>query len=144
MTTVPNEINGVRVTIAGSAENSITDMMLKGLLATIKPDIADGAVLQEVYFSDLKRGPHAWPSRHVTGNAVDLSRVNGKKMSVHYPADPSVKAITDALQNAFETFSDRRENFGPLFNRKLGQPHDPGSDHTDHVHWSVNGPHQRP
>lgn len=144
MATVPNEINGVGVKIANDAVNSITDTMLAGLLATIKPDIAPGAVLTEVYFSDLKRGPQSWPSRHATGNAVDLSRVNGKKMSVHYPADQSVKAITDALQNAFETFADRRENFGPLFNKKLGQPHNPGSDHSHHIHWSVNGPHPQP
>lgn len=36
------------------------------------------------------------------GKAVDISRINGMRMSTHYPADPAVRQITDALQLALK------------------------------------------
>ncbi len=58
-------------------------------------------------------------------------------MSVFYPSNISVKAITDALQNKFESYPYKRENFGPLFKKKLGNAH-PVTGHSDHIHFSVN------
>ena len=143
MTSLPNQLNGVGVEIDNGTVNEITDEMLEGLAAVIKPDAVSGHTLTALYLSSVKRPPEAWPNRHSTGNAVDISRVNGKELSDHYPGDDAVKAIIDALQNAFENFPKRCENYGPLFNWKEGQPDDPG-DHSNHIHWSVDGPHQRP
>ncbi len=50
---------------------------------------------------------------------------------------PAVKAIVDAMQTEFETYLHRRENFGPLFKKKLGIDH-PVPGHNDHIHFSVN------
>ncbi len=58
-------------------------------------------------------------------------------MSVYYPSSPEVKAITDAIQNEFENYKNRRENFGPLLKNKLGKPK-AISEHGDHIHLSVN------
>jgi hypothetical protein len=69
--------------------------------------------------------------------AVDISRINGIKIVIGYPNDPEVKAIVDAIQIAFETFSDRRENFGPYAKTKLGKPWSV-SGHDDHIHLSIN------
>ena len=79
------------------------------------------------------------PSRHVqgSGKAIDISRINGLKMSLHYKTNEAVQEITNAIQREFETFSHKRENFGPLFKKKLGKPH-PVSGHGDHIHLSVN------
>lgn len=41
-------------------------------------------------------------------------------------------------QNAFENVPNRRENFGPAFERKWGQPW-PVGGHDNHLHFSVDG-----
>jgi hypothetical protein len=56
---------------------------------------------------------------------------------IGYPGDPAVKAIVDAIQTVFESYSHRRENFGPHFKHKLGMPF-PVGGHQDHIHLSVN------
>ena len=48
-----------------------------------------------------------------------------------------MKPIVDAIQDEFETYSNRRENYGPHFKKKLGQNWTV-SGHDDHVHVSVN------
>ena len=48
-----------------------------------------------------------------------------------------IKAIVDSIQTTFESYSHRRENFGPLFKRKLGKDH-PVKGHQDHIHLSVD------
>ena len=55
-----------------------------------------------------------------------------------FNTNPHVKAITTAIQQKFESFAERRENFGPALKKKLGQPFQV-SGHKDHIHLSVNG-----
>jgi hypothetical protein len=69
--------------------------------------------------------------------AVDISRVNGMKIDLAYSSDPFIAYIVNAIQNNFETFEHRRENFGPLFKKKLGVSY-PVEGHKDHIHLSVN------
>jgi hypothetical protein len=69
--------------------------------------------------------------------AVDISRINGTKMALGYPQGGSIKAIVDAIQDAFEGFTSRRENYGPHLKKKLGQNWTI-SGHNDHIHLSVN------
>jgi hypothetical protein len=80
---------------------------------------------------------HTFPSRHTQKKAVDISRINGTKIVIGYPSNAMLKAIVDAIQDTFETFSQRRENFGPHLKLKLGVPH-PVDGHGDHIHFSVN------
>jgi len=79
------------------------------------------------------------PSRHVAGNgkAVDVSRINGNKLSLSYTSNATVKAIVDAMQTGYENYTHRRENFGPFMKKKLGNNHTV-SGHGDHMHFSVN------
>jgi len=143
MSAIPNSINGVTIEFAPGVNNDAIQMLIDGLSHAISPSIATGHVLSRIWISSV-RDSHVFPSRHVTGNALDISRINGKKIGEFYVTDREVKAIVDALQNRYETYlPHRRENFGPTIKLKLGQPSDPGG-HSDHVHLSVSGPHDCP
>ncbi|WP_370261606.1 hypothetical protein [Limnobacter sp.] len=123
---------------AAQVGGEIHPNLLDFLLQTIRANLIDGPTLTSIYISSLK-DQHNFPSRHMQGlgKAVDISRINGMRMSTHYPNDPAVKLISDAIQLAFESWGGRRENFGPLFKRKHGKPH-PVAGHTDHIHLSVD------
>lgn len=143
MPAIPNSVNQVTLQFAPEVNNDALQVLINGLTHAISSDVAPGHRLTSVWISSV-RDQHTCPSRHVTGNAADLSRINGKRISTHYSTDPEVKAIVDALQNKFETYlPHRRENFGPTIKLKEGQPHDPGG-HDDHIHFSVSGPHNCP
>lgn len=138
MAFIPGQINGVVIQFGLNVHNSIDPVLLSALFEIIKPDIVDGPTLSPVYISSLK-DQHNLPSRHMQGlgKAVDISRINGMRMSTHYPGDSAVRQITDAMQQAFEACEGRRENFGPLFKKKHGKNY-PVSGHNDHIHFSVD------
>lgn len=138
MPTIPSSINGVTVEFSGTANKDVDQKIINALKHCIKPAIAQGQVLSKIYISSANDS-HVAPSRHVqgSGKAVDISRINSMKMATHYQSSPSVKAITNAIQNSFESFAGRRENFGPLFKKKMGQAWTV-SGHNDHIHISVN------
>jgi hypothetical protein len=71
------------------------------------------------------------------GKAVDISRINGKFIFQSYNSAADVTAIVNAIQQTFEAFTHRRENFGPYLMLKLGNPFSVGG-HGDHIHLSVN------
>jgi len=131
-------VNGVSVKFAPAVNRDVDPRMIEGLRRAIRADIAEGHVLSEIYISSAN-DQHEPPSRHVQegGKAVDISRINGMKMSVHYLSNPVVKAIVDAIQTAFERYPYRRENFGPFLKKRLGVPM-LVTGHRDHVHLSVN------
>ena len=58
-------------------------------------------------------------------------------MGSFYSSNTIVKGIVDAMQTEFENYAHRRENFGPLFKKKLGKNYTV-SGHSDHIHFSVN------
>ncbi len=136
MANIPATINSVTVEFASTVNKDVTQTMINGLKHCIKTGVASGHTLNKIYISSAKDS-HTAPSRHVTGKAVDISRINGLKMSTNYSSNNTVKAIVDAIQVTFETFSSRRENFGPHFKKKLGNPWTVGG-HSDHIHLSVN------
>jgi hypothetical protein len=136
MAQIPANINGVVVDFAATVVNDVDQAMVDGLLHSIKPNIAAGHILARIFISSVSDS-HAAPSRHFQKKAVDISRINGTKMVIGYPSNATVKAVVDAIQQAFETFAKRRENFGPHLKLKLGQPHEV-SGHKDHIHFSVN------
>jgi len=136
MPNIPGTINSVTVDFASTIGKDVSQSMINGLKHCIKTGIASGHTLNKIYISSAKDS-HSSPSRHVSGKAVDISRINGKKMSSNYSSDDTVKAITDAIQDTFETYSGRRENFGPHFKKKLGSNWTV-SGHGDHIHLSVN------
>ena len=136
MPKIPDKINEVKVEFKATVGKDVTDDMLDGLKHVVKKDVAKKHELKKVWISSAKDS-HKPPSRHVTGQAVDISRINGKKIGVYYPKDAAVKAIVQAMQDEFETFAQRRENFGPHLKKKNGKPYNV-SGHDDHMHFSVN------
>jgi hypothetical protein len=136
--TILGNINGILIEFSPNVNKDVDQKIIDALKHVLSTNVASGHTLTKVYISSAN-DQHTFPSRHVqgAGKAVDISRINGMKMSVFYLSNPTVKAVTDALQNKFESFTHRRENFGPLFKKKLGNPHNvPG--HGDHIHFSVN------
>lgn len=136
MSIIGNEINGVTVKFAPTVNRDIDSSMMEGLRRTIRTDIAEGHVLNEIFVSATSDEPES-PGRLTQGKALDISRVNGMKLSVFYSSNKSVKAIVDALQSAFERYPQKRENFGPLVKKKQGMVVQ-SADYRDHVHLSVN------
>ena len=138
MPMIQGNINGVLIEFSPNVNKNVDQKIIDALKHVLSTNVATDHSLTKVYISSAN-DQHNPPSRHVqgAGKAIDISRINGMKMSVYYPSNPTVKAITDALQNKFETFIHRRENFGPLFKKKLGNPHSV-SGHGDHIHFSVN------
>jgi len=95
--------------------------------------------LSSVNINSTTGGKHAANSRHYTGQAVDINRVNG--LPVRGNAE-SVAAST-ALQNAFRRQPNVREDFGPSFQEKTISPFGPAAQwpsvrggHQNHVHVS--------
>lgn len=134
--TLPHTINGVRLIYAETVNREVHANLLKALVFAIDKKALKAETLSELYVSSA-HDSHALPSRHAIGKSLDISRVNGKRMGIYYPADPLVKAVVDGLQHRLELASGRRENFGPCFKKKLGQPFTV-SGHNDHIHFSVD------
>jgi len=136
MPQIPTLINGVTVQFGVSVVNNVDQRLIDGLRQCIKRQIAEGYMLTSIFVSSALDS-HQMPSRHMQHKAVDVSRINGTKIAIGYPLGGAVKAIVDAIQDAFEGCSQKRENFGPHFKKKLGQPYNVAGHH-DHVHLSVN------
>ncbi len=137
MPNIPSTINGVTVNFAPAVNKNVQQLVIDALNHCISPNVASGHQLDAIFVSSARRqNPNN--SRHNTGRAVDISRINGVKIVVGFTSNAHVKAIVKAIQQKFESFPDRRENFGPALKKKLGADFSvPG--HKDHIHLSVNG-----
>lgn len=87
---------------------------------------------------------HVWPSRHSTGLAVDISRLNGASVSdicraVRGGGASSEHPLRDAVL-ALQLLFKGHECFGPFVSRCDGAPRFV-SGHLDHLHFSVSGVH---
>ena len=141
-TLIPDRINDVAVEFASGVDRRVEQSLIDLLLAFIQSQVAPPFILRTLHISSAADG-HQLPSRHAMRRAVDMSRINGKQTSVHYPNDPEVRAITDTLiqraQICGPTFV-AREVFGPGpgsgVKLKLGQPFPQVKDHQDHIHLS--------
>ena len=133
---IPSNINGVSVEFHPNVVNSVDQCLIDALHHVIRHDIAPGHTLHHIYIRSASDS-HAMPSRHAQRKAVDISRFNGVHVQGGYNSNPSVRAFVDSIQEAFEEYDHRRENFGPLFNRKHGQQWSVGG-HNDHIHLSVD------
>jgi hypothetical protein len=136
MPVIPSSINGVTLDFKSTVNKEVDQNMINGLKGCIKTDIVSGYTLNTIYISSANDS-HTSPSRHVMKKAVDISRINGKKMSVYYGNDDEVTKIIQAIQIEFENYPKRRENFGPYLKKKLGVAKDIAG-HNDHIHLSVN------
>jgi len=140
MAKIPDTINAVQVEYAEGVVNDVTDSLIMGLKHCIRPYFPLAQTLRKIYISAAKdhhTAPSQVHSRHNQRKAVDISRLNDTKIAIGYPHNAALKALVDAIQETFESYSGRRENFGPRLKKKLGQNWSvPG--HHDHIHLSVN------
>lgn len=136
MPDIPAKINGVTVEFGKGVNKSVTQTMINGLKHCIKQKIAPKHSLSKIYISSAYDS-HKLPSRHMQKKAVDISRINGTRIVIGYPKGGAIQAIVQAIQDSFETFSSKRENFGPHLKKKLGKDFKV-SGHKDHIHLSVN------
>lgn len=139
---IPDRINDVAVEFDPGVDRRVKRSLVDLLTACVHSQVAPPYVLQTLFVSSAA-DRHELPSRHAMRHAVDLSRINGKRMSVHYPADPEVKSITDALIRKAQICGPTyvaREIFGPGpgsgVKLKLGQPWPRVKEHQDHIHLS--------
>lgn len=135
MAKITSIINGVNIQLANTVVNDVDQKMIDGLNYCIKKLISPNYELSDIYISSAYDS-HELPSRHMQHKAVDISRINGTKISIGYQQGGSVKGIVNAIQDTFENYSHRRENFGPHLKKKLGQNY-AASGHSDHIHLSV-------
>jgi hypothetical protein len=133
---IGNMLNSVVIEYGEGADNEVEQTLKTLLEAVIKSDVATGKTLQKVYISATTNGVHESP-RHASGEAIDISRVNGNKMKDSYESDPDVKAIVNALQDEADKQEGIRENFGPYFKHKKKKLWTV-SGHDDHIHFSVD------
>ncbi|WP_300024094.1 hypothetical protein [uncultured Maribacter sp.] len=83
-------------------------------------------------------GTHSATSNHGNGTAVDISRINGKKMIV-----TGVTNQIKELQKAMDNYQYVRENFGPFLKHKYSKESNswnynyPVKGHKDHIHFSI-------
>ncbi|MEW5702015.1 MAG: hypothetical protein AB1792_07285 [Candidatus Zixiibacteriota bacterium] len=140
---IPDHINDVAVEFAPGVNRQVQPALVDLLMAAIHPGVALPFALDAVFISSAA-DHHVPPSRHVSGHAVDISRVNHKRLALFYPGDGEVRGIVDALIAAFQicgpTFV-AREIFGPGpdtrgIKLKLGRPWPGVKDHLDHIHLS--------
>jgi hypothetical protein len=116
-----------------SANQPVATRLVEALKDAL--NIASSSVtINQLYIKATTNGGHSIKSNHYRGIAVDISKINGSYVLALGPNNQLVVA----LQNAFENVPNRRENFGPAFERKWGQPW-PVGGHDDHIHFSVNG-----
>ena len=136
MALIPTSINGVAIELKSTVNRDVHQSVIDALAHCIKPQIAAGHLLTKIYISSASDS-HSLPSRHAQNKAVDISRINGTYIIRGYRRGGATKAIVDAIQDTFERYGNRRENFGPHLKKKSGQPWSIGG-HADHIHLSVN------
>jgi hypothetical protein len=134
---IGEKINDVDVEYASGADNEVKQELIDLLKGVVKSGVATGSTLEKIWVSATTNGTHATGSRHYSGKAVDISRINGKYLSTSYSSDSSVKAIVDALQDEGDKQTGIRENFGPKFLHKH-KANWTVAAHDDHIHFSVD------
>jgi RHS repeat-associated protein len=111
-------------------------------LATKTANAVEGVIskagVQSVNINSTTGGLHGSNSNHAKGRAVDINRVDGKKVN-------ATNAGATRVQTAARQAGDIRENFGPAIMEKTTVPGDAATaitdqalidDHADHIHLS--------
>lgn len=94
--------------------------------------------ITSIYIMATTNGKHSPTSNHSNGTAIDISRINGIKMSL----SGVTNQITE-LQKGFDGFIWIRENFGPAFKHKYYNSNGTWDlnynigGHKDHIHVSI-------
>ncbi len=136
MPAIPGNLNGVAIVFDNGADNDVEPAMLTALGWLVRPGVPYRHLITALFVKSV-RDRHRWPSRHVQRKAVDISRINGRRIADGYGRDSATTEIVQRLQLEFENIPNRRENFGPFMKHKHGKPYRVGG-HLDHIHLSID------
>lgn len=161
MPNIPLSINGVEVKFKPNVTPVVSQNLIDALRFVVRPSaygkirgtsrygvVDDPNALEEagrfqlrsITISSARDSLHSKTSRHYTGQAVDISRMNDLLFGDHYARNAGLRAIVTRMQKRFEAYTPiRRENFGPYQCLKLGASRpDQAEAHKNHIHFSVN------
>jgi hypothetical protein len=118
------------------ADNPVSVKLVNLLIAALNT-ASKHVIISKIYIAATTNGKHAnnpplHVSNHYGGLAIDLSRINGIPLAVQGASD-----VVQQMQLALDQSPDIRENFGPYFKHKFGQPYNT-TDGSDHIHFSTN------
>lgn len=111
---------------------------IKFALEKANNNLSSSDKITSIYVSATTNGKHSATSNHPLGLAIDISRINGKKMAITGVTNQIIE-----LQKAFDGFEYIRENFGPHFKHKYDLNTSRWNfnysvgGHKDHIHISV-------
>ncbi|MFC3416081.1 hypothetical protein [Algoriphagus hitonicola] len=124
-----------------SANQEVAKLLLEGIKHAIEKanlKLSGNEKITSIYIAATTNGTHGPGSNHYNGTAIDISRINGVKMSVSGITNQIIQ-----LQIAMDNFPNVRENFGPHFKHKFSietgkwNYSHPVGGHSDHIHFSV-------
>jgi hypothetical protein len=119
-----------------SADQPVSIYLIKLLIQGLNIASQHGITINSIYIKATTNGQHTGSnSNHFKQIALDISRINGIPMIVSGASNEVVQ-----LQLAFDQSTNIRENFGPYFLHKFGQPYPSAPAHNDHIHISVTPP----
>ncbi|PCI11700.1 MAG: hypothetical protein COB73_01595 [Flavobacteriaceae bacterium] len=132
---------GVTISDNISANQLVSTDLIDGLKFALEQANSNLPVVDkitDIYIMATTNGNHSATSNHTNGTAIDISRINGKKMFTTGVTNQIIE-----LQNAFDSYTYIRENFGPSFKHKFDLNTNtwnynyPIGGHSDHIHISV-------
>jgi hypothetical protein len=124
-----------------SANQEVAELLIEGLKSALKKansNLGSHEKILKIYVAATTNGGHGTTSNHYNGTAIDISRINGAKMTL-----TGVTNQITQLQIAMDDFPNVRENFGPSFKHKFSiesnnwNYNHPVKGHADHIHFSV-------
>lgn len=127
---------------------SSNQLVTKGLLAAFKKAVVEANKklsindkITEIHISSSTNGSHAFGSNHYFGTAIDISRINNRRL-----INIGLNKQVIELQRAFSALDNVRENYGPYIKQKVrlnGVPDANSyvSGHRNHIHFSIQGDH---
>lgn len=123
-----------------SANKLVADDLINSLKFALKEanlNLDESSKITTIYIKATTNGSHSATSNHSKGTAIDISRVNGVLIN-NLGANNQVQE----LQEAFDSYPNIRENFGPAFKHKTQSNGTRNnnfqiSGHRDHIHVSV-------
>jgi hypothetical protein len=127
--------NGTQISVIfGDGANNKVEKSLIFMVYDALNILSQTESIESIFISTTTNGGHHHDSNHYKKRAVDISRMNDKKMLL---MNAQELLVVEKLQNIFEQRSGVRENFGPFLKKKLNKDY-VVKEHKDHIHISIN------
>jgi hypothetical protein len=118
---------------APGADNPVDSILADRFERAVSSTKQENPALKKLWIS-ATTNDHTWPSLHVDGFAIDVSRVNGIRMLGAYGRNPLVTSVVESLQ-VHIGIQGAYENYGPMF-MEGPRPHSVPV-HNHHIHFAI-------